>query len=215
MLVTFARCVCTNVPSLQLPSKFLWLAFPNSLACSRLLAFSVIEAEERDGRRLVAGGIVLLTCHSLLVWLAVHLPGDPMQVSLVRWQMCVQPQNRSLHFPQVTDREGPVCMPCYVSGNTPISLPVYNCSLSFAWHEEVTNFLIAWWTMFWLSTEGGEKGRPWAQSLSASMRLRLAHPDTKMRYFCPKYVCLLSATYDHNIKPCKHKSARFVMISTL
>lgn len=67
MLVTFGQCVCANVPSLQLPSKFLWPSFPNSLACSRLLAFSVIEAEERDGRRLVAGGIVLLTCRSLLV----------------------------------------------------------------------------------------------------------------------------------------------------
>lgn len=173
---------CSYLPNFSgLPSQILWLAAGFWL--------SVIEAEERDGRRLVAGGIVLLTCRSLLVWRAVHPPGDTMQVSLVRWQMCVQPRNRSLHFPQVADREWALCVPCCVSGNTPISLPVYNCSLSFAWHEEVTNFLIAWWTMFWLSTEGGEKGRPQGTVFECLYETRFGPPWHKKEVLLPK-VCL-------------------------
>lgn len=82
-----------NVPSLQLSPKILWPAIPNFLAGSRLLALSVLEVEERDGKGLVAGEIVLLACCCLLVRVVGQLPGCPMQVSLVIGWMRVQPRH--------------------------------------------------------------------------------------------------------------------------
>lgn len=184
-LVTFGWCVHTYVPSLQLPSQIPWLAFPNSLACSsQLLALSVLEVEERDERRLVAGGIVLLTCRSLLVWPAALPAGDAAQVSPAIWQMRAQPQSRSLHSLGVRDRELRACPAMWVETHlSHCRVIIVLCHLNginSSSDEEVTfwwcvidNILVACWRR--------EKWRPRAQSECFCERVCLAHPETKMR----------------------------------
>lgn len=181
--------------------KCAWLAatFRNSLAC--LSKFSGLQPASgslslwgggESGRRLVAGGIVLLTCQSLLV--PAHPLGDPMQVLLVTGQMRVQPWTGACillgSWPGscVPPLSLPVCIAlCHLN-----SVSSSGDEATWLFRNVMDNVLVI--------TEGEEKGGPRVQSL-----MPLWEPNTKMRQFCPKYVCLLSVTWDHNIKPCKQQ----------
>lgn len=180
------RLFNTGLLSLQLISRLLWLAFPDSLACSWLLPLSVLGLEERDRRKLLAGGTVLLTCHSI-VCLAAHPPGDPMQgpdASIACHMTDVCPALKQEPAFSMGHRRGAVCPAMWmVMQLSHCQLVIFLCHLSgmnLGGDEEVTDFLILWWTMFWLPT-GGEKRTPKVQSLSAAIRAFLGHPDTKMR----------------------------------
>jgi len=144
-LGTSGQCVHTNVPSLQLLSQILWPAFRNSLACSRLLALSILEAEERDGKGLVAGGVVLPTCRSLFVWLAARPPADALWASLAVGRMPAQPQNGrmpSLPSPRVTGRELHACPTVWVETRLPHRH--LQLSLPFGWRELVRRWRSGW-----------------------------------------------------------------------
>lgn len=195
MLVTFEKCLCTNVPSLQLPSEMCWLAFQNSLACSQLLALAICSVEERDGK-----GLVVDCCAD-----PPFPPGVTGSTS-TRWHGASVPCHMMAVCPGLARGrsafssgrvKGAGCLPCPVSGNTPLSSLCHLNGMSSSGGEGVTNVL-------GICRRRGE--RKAQATVFASVRACWAHLDTKKRVVL-SYVCLsISATGNHWNKHCKQQS---------